>query len=108
MTNLAWKTPCHCKDVVSDGGLEAGRGLAGSMSRGERAGLGFEEVSAQHVLVHDNGGGLVGHCCGCVAAARSCCSRVCAENTAMDAQERAMCSVSGVQAASGVEVQDYV
>ena len=74
-----------------------------------RAGLGFGgEVSAQHVLVHDNGGGLVGHCCECVAAARSCCSRVCAANTARDAQERARCSVSGVQAGSGVEVQDYV
>ena len=81
--------------------------LAPCLSEG-RAGLGLGEVSAQHVLVHDNGGGLVGHCCECVAAARSCCSRICAANTARDAQERARCSVSGVQAGSGVEVQDYV
>ena len=82
--------------------------LAPCLAEG-RAGLGFGgQVSAQHVLVHDNGGGLVGHCCECVAVARSCCSRVCAAITARDAQERARCSVSNVQAAGGVEVQDYV
>ena len=41
MANLAWETPCHCKDVVSDGELEAGRGLVGSMSRGGQSGAGF-------------------------------------------------------------------
>ena len=41
MTNLAWKTPCHCKEVVSDGGLEAGRGVVGSMSLGGQSGAGL-------------------------------------------------------------------
>jgi hypothetical protein len=87
--------------MVSHGGLVAGRI---SLSPEER---GLGKVPVVHILVHDNGGGLVGHCCGFVAAARSSCSCFCAASVASDAQGRGVVVWRPGRQWS-VEVQDYV
>lgn len=73
VANLAWRTPCRWLGDVSDGG-------PGSCCL--RSGRGGDGTTWKHVLVHDNGGGCVGHCCGglLLRAARDDCSLVRAQS----------------------------
>lgn len=67
VANLAWRTPCRWLGDVSDDGPGAVK---------ERAG--WRRDTWMHVLVHNNGGGCVGHFCGglLLGAARDDCSLV--------------------------------
>lgn len=82
------------------------------MTRRER-GWGWGTSRCCNVLVHDNGGGLVGHCCEKVLllAALGSCSCLCAAKAASDAEEerwRVWCCQASSRQAECVEVQDYV